>query len=138
MDTSGMARRLGVAGLLAVAAVHANWARGSAWPLADRHQLARAVAGRAEMPPAAACLAIAGLLSVAAGLVAGVPRGAPRLRRLGATGVVAVLTARGVLGAAGLTPQQADSATFAHWDRRLFSPLCLALAACCAAGIADS
>lgn len=136
MDALVLARNLGVGGLLAVAAVHANWARGSSWPLPDRDQLARTVVGSEEMPPATACLAVTALLTVAAGLVAGAPRGAPRLGRLGTAGAVAVLAARGLVGATGIMPQQRDSAAFAYWDRRLYSPLCLALAGLCAAGLA--
>ncbi len=135
MDAIGAARNLGVGGLLAVAAVHANWARGSSWPLPDRRRLAWMVVGSEEMPSATACLAVTGLLTVAAGLVAGLPRRAPRLGRMGAAGVVAALAARGVLGAAGLMPGQSVSEAFARWDRRLYSPLCLLLAGLCAAGI---
>ncbi|MDP9372006.1 MAG: DUF3995 domain-containing protein [Chloroflexota bacterium] len=136
MDAIGTARNLGVGGLLAVAAVHANWARGASWPFPDRRRLAWAAAGREEMPSAAACLTITALLSGAAGLVAGFPRRAPRLGRLGAAGVVATLAARGIVGAAGLMPEQRASAAFAYWDRRLYSPLCLVLAGLCAAGLA--
>ncbi len=135
MDAIKTARNLGAGGLLAVAAVHANWATGSSWPLPDRRRLARTVAGSEEMSSAAACLAVAALLTAAAGLVAGLPRGAPRLGGYGAAGVVAVLAARGVAGAVGLMPQQRHSEAFARWDRRLYSPLCLLLAGLCAAGI---
>ena len=92
--------------------------------------------GARRCPPATACLAVTALLTVAAGLVAGAPRGAPRLGRLGTAGAVAVLAARGLVGATGIMPQQRDSAAFAYWDRRLYSPLCLALAGLCAAGLA--
>lgn len=135
VDAIGTARNLGAGGLLAVAAVHANWARGSSWPLPDRRRLAWTVAGSEEMPSAAACLAVAALLTAAAGLVAGLPRGAPRVGGLGAAGVVAVLAARGAASAVGLMPQQRASEAFARWDRRLYSLLCLLLAGLCAAGI---
>ena len=135
MDAIGAARNLGVGGLLALAAVHANWARGASWPLPDRRRLAWTVVGSEEMPSATACLAVTGLLTVGAGLVAGLPRRAPQLGMMGAAGVVAVLAARGVLGAAGLMPGQRVSEAFARWDRRLYSPLCLLLAGLCAAGI---
>ena len=135
MDAIGAARNLGVGGLLALAAVHANWARGSSWPLPDRRRLAWTVVGSEQMPSAAACLAVTALLTVGAGLVAGLPRRAPRLGRMGAAGVVAVLAARGVVGAVGLMPGQRVSEAFARWDRCLYSPLCLLLAGLCAAGI---
>ncbi len=134
MDAIGAARNLGVGGLLALAAVHANWARGSSWPLPDRRRLAWTVVGSEQMPSAAACLAVTALLTVAAGLVAGLPRRAPRLGRLGVAGVVAILAARGVVGAFGLMPGQRVSEAFVCWDRRLYSPLCLLLAGLCAAG----
>ena len=139
MGAIGTARYLGVGGLLTVAAAHANWATGSSWPLPDRRELARAVIGSEEMPSATACLAVAALLTVAAGFVAGYPRRAPRLGRLGAAGVVAALAARGLVGAVGFTPglmpEQRVPEAFARWDRRLYSPLCLLLAGLCAAGI---
>ena len=135
MDVIGTVRTLGVGGLLAVAVVHAIWAQGSAWPLADRRRLAWTVYGSAAMPSAPACLAVTAVLTVGAGLVAGFPRRAPRLRRLAAAGVVTVLAARGVVGAVGLMPQQRASEGFARWDRRLYSPLCLVLAGLCAAGV---
>ena len=135
MDAIGAARNLGVGGLLAVAAVHANWARGSSWPLPDRRRLAWTVVGSEEMPSATACLAVTGLLTAGAGLVAGLPRRAPRPGRLGAAGVVAALATRGVFGAAGLMPGQRVSEAFARWDRRLYSPLCLLLAGLCSAGV---
>ena len=136
MDAIGTARNLGVGGLLAVAAVHANWAMGASWPLPDRRRLARTVVGSEEMPPAAASLAVATLLTAGAGLVAGSPTSAPRLGRFGAAGVVAVLAARGMAGTVGLMPQQRASEEFARYDRRLYSPLCLLLAGLCAAGVA--
>src|SRR4029077_3074643 len=89
--------RAASATLLAIGGLHVNWARGSTWPLPDRESLADEVAGRphADPPSAAACLAVAGLLGAAASLVAGRPRRAPALSRLGAAGVVITLAARG-------------------------------------------
>ncbi len=132
-----LARRLGAGGMLAVAALHANWARGSAWPARDERALARAVIGRDTMPSAPACLTVAALLATGDALVAGRPRRWPRVRRLGVTTVATTLAARGIIGAAGLMPHERGSATFARWNHRLYSPLCLALAALCAAGIAS-
>ena len=135
MDPIGTARNLGVGGLLAVAAMHTYWATGASWPLTDSRRLARAVVGSEEMPSASACIAVAVLLTVAGGLVAGFPRRSPRIGSLGAAGVVAVLAARGLVGAVGLMPGQRVSEAFAYWDRHLYSPLCLLLASLCAAGI---
>lgn len=135
MHRNEVARWSGVASLLVVAALHATWARGSAWPAGQEQALAQAVIGRDTMPSARACLYVAALLTAAAALVAGWPRRWPRLRQYGVAGVVTVLTARGIIGAAGLMPQEHASSTFTRWNRRLFSPVCLALAGLCAAAM---
>lgn len=108
------------AGLGAVGALHAIWATGSAWPLRDKRQLTDSVSGRPgdDPPSPAACLGVAGLLAAAAGLVGGRPRRSPRVSRIGSAGVVATLTARG-----------SESQRFRRLDRRIYSPLCLTLAA---------
>ncbi len=140
MVRTGVARRLsrsiGAGGLLAVAGIHAGWGLGSPWTASDERSLARAVIGDDRMPPAEACFAVAALLASASALVAGYPRSLPRLRRVGVSGVAATLAARGLIGAFGLMPrQQRDYDTFAWWDRRLYSPLCLTLALLCAFGL---
>jgi hypothetical protein len=64
--------------------------------------------------------------------VAGFPAGAPRLRTLGQIGVAAALGGRGVIGLLGRTDLVAPgpvSDRFLVWDRRLYTPLCLALGA---------
>ncbi len=133
--TTHAMRTLGAGGLLVIAAVHANWARGSAWPAPDRRALADAIIGWEEMPGAASCLAVVGMLATGAALVAGEPRDVPRLRRLGAAGVVAALATRGVIGFTPLVTPERFSPGFVRWNRRLYSPLCLALAALCAGGL---
>jgi Protein of unknown function (DUF3995) len=134
MKLTAFATRGASASLLAIAGLHVNWARGSSWPLGDREALADEVAGRAgaDPPSAVACLAVAGLLGAAAAFVDGRPRCAPRVSRIGAAGVVATLAARGGLGMAGRTDLLARgsiSERFRARDRRVYSPLCLALAA---------
>ena len=124
--------QLAAAGLGGLAGLHALWATGSSWPLADRAALADAVAGRRRFPSTGACLCVAGLLATAAAVVAGRPRKLPRLRRAGAAGVTAALAVRGALGLAGRTDLISPGATsprFRSLDRRLYSPCCLALAA---------
>jgi Protein of unknown function (DUF3995) len=119
-------------GLLAVAALHAAWGAGRAWPFRDRAALADAVIGSAEVPSAAACFAVSGALTVAGGLVAGWPAGHPGLRRAGVATVAAVLAGRGGLGLAGqtrLVSPVSVSARFTTLDRRVYSPACLTLAA---------
>src|SRR4051794_19078380 len=97
--TGRIAQRTSAAGLGAIAGLHLLWATGSAWPMADKAALADAAAGRRPggSPSPAACVAVAGLLTTAATLVAGRPRRFPLVRRAGSAAVVAVLTTRGAL-----------------------------------------
>ncbi len=134
MKLTAFATRGASTSLLAIAALHVNWALGSSWPLGEREELAEEVAGRVdgESPSAAACLLVAGLLGGAAAFVDGRPRNAPGVSRLGAAGVVATLAVRGGLGIAGRTDliaRGAVSERFRARDRRVYSPLCLTLAA---------
>ena len=122
------------AGLLAIGGLHVVWATGSSWPMKDRRLLTDAVVGsKDDVPPSpASCLAVAGLLATAAALVDGRPRALPAISRLGTTGVVAVLAGRGALGLAGRTDVLSPgsvSESFRRLDQRVYSPLCLALAA---------
>lgn len=126
------AKYLGPGTLFFLAAVHANWARGSSWPASDRRRLAERIIGRDKMPSASACLVVSALLTLGGSLVAGWPEGKPRLQKVGAAGVAATLAVRGLAGAAGLVPVASEK--FLWWDRRLYSPLCLVLAALSAAG----
>jgi hypothetical protein len=120
-------------GLLTIAGLHVTWATGASWPASDRTNLTDLVAGRpaGRFPGPAACLAVAGLLGTAAAFVEGKPQRAPTLSRVGATGVVAVLTTRGMLGLVGrtdLVSPGSDSERFRRRDRQFYAPLCLGLA----------
>jgi len=89
------------------------------------------VIGTSEVPAPAACFAVSGALAAAGALVAGWPRGQPALRRVGVAGVAGVLAGRGGLGLSGqtrLVSPAALSERFSRLDRRVYSPLCLALA----------
>jgi hypothetical protein len=128
--------------LLGLAGLHLAWATGSPWPAGDRDTLADLMAGRAggSVPPPAACVAVASLLTTAAGFVAGRPRRLPALRRVGAAGVATVLGVRGACGLAGRTDLVSPGSTspgFRRIDRRVYSPLCLALAAVAARSAAS-
>ena len=121
-------------GLLATAGLHVAWGRGSAFPARDRAALAEGVIGAPPgsvdapgpgVPGPAACYTVAGALTVAA---VGINARGP-VRRLIALGVVAALGTRGAVGLAGLMPQETGSPTFRRWNRLLYSPLCLVLAA---------
>lgn len=118
--------------LAALSALHVAWATGSAFPADHRDELADLVAGTNEMPPARECLAVATLLGVAAGVVAG-PRCLPEtVRRLGCLTVASVFGVRAVLGASGYTRlivPWTPSERFERLDRRYYAPLCAALAA---------
>lgn len=119
------------AGLLGLAGLHVAWGLGATWPLPDRAAFADAVVGTEEVPPPAACFAVAGALGLAAALVGGRPRRVPMLRRLGAGGVVGALAARGVVGVFGVTElvsPGSNSPRFLRLDRRYYGPLCLSLA----------
>jgi hypothetical protein len=127
----GAAGAAASAGLLAAAALHAAWGAGSAWPFPDRAALADAVVGGTEVPAPGACFAVSGALVTAAALAAGWPARYPGLRRAGTGTVAGVLAGRGVLGLAGrtrLVSPVSASARFTRLDRRVYSPLCLALA----------
>ena len=116
-----MRTRLATTALLAIGGLHVAWGLGASWPRIDR-----------EPASPAACFGVAGLLGVAAGLVAGRPRRVPRLSRLGARTVTAVLATRGAFGMAGRTDMLASGASserFRNMDRRVYSPVCLTLAA---------
>ena len=118
--------------LLGVAGLHVAWGLGSSFPFSARADVAEAVVGRRNVPPPGACYAVAGALTAAAALVADVP-GLPRgVQRLGVTSVAAVLATRAALGFAGRTDLASPgsvSTRFRRLDRRVYSPLCLALAA---------
>jgi hypothetical protein len=119
---SGSGRaQIASAALRAIRGLQVAWGLGASWPRIDREP-----AGRR------ACFAVAGLFGVAAGLVAGRPRRAPRLSRLGARAVTGVLAIRGAFGMAGRTDLLASgtsSERFRSMDRRVYSPVCLTLAA---------
>ena len=122
---------LAAAGLAGLAGLHVAWAAGSSWPLPDKAALSDAVIGRDTFPSAAACLVVAGALTAGSAFVAGWPASHERLQRTGAAGVVGALAVRGGLGLAGRTrliSPTSSSARFRGLDRRVYAPLCLALA----------
>jgi hypothetical protein len=134
MSAGSLSTRLAAIGLGAIAGLHLAWAQGASWPLSDRSELADAIVGRSggTVPPPSACVAVAGALSIASGLVGGYPVVDPRLRRAGARATVVVLGVRGSLGLLGRTDVLSPgsvSPRFRRLDRRIYSPLCLALAA---------
>ncbi|MEV7772423.1 DUF3995 domain-containing protein [Kitasatospora sp. NPDC086791] len=138
---SGAVRATGVvvSGVLAATgALHAVWAV-TPWPLRTPEEFADTVVGAGEgVPPAAACVAVAGMLGAAAYLVgaeAGVLPGVgpARVRRAGVRTVAGVLLARGVGGPALFGGAVERSERFRRLDRRYYAPLCVALGAGAAA-----
>jgi hypothetical protein len=118
--------------LVAIAALHVAWGLGSSFPFQSREDLADSVVGTDEVPSSVACLAVAALLVLAATLVVGVLPLPKRLRTIALRVLIAVLTTRGVAGALGRTSTLSpgsDSPTFLRLDKRLYSPICLWLAA---------
>ena len=118
--------------LAGIGALHVAWGFGSSFPFRDRAALADTVVGNDAVPGRGASLAVAGLLGLAAGLVADVLPVAPTFRRIGVLGVAGVLATRAAFGFAGSTARLvpgSDSSRFMTADRRVFAPLCAALAA---------
>jgi Protein of unknown function (DUF3995) len=120
------------AALAALAGLHLLWATGSPWPLSDRAAFADAVVGRDIFSPRVASVGVAAALASGSVFVAGWPRSAGRVQSAGAAGVVCALSVRGVLGIVGrtdLVSPGSSSPRFRALDRRLYSPLCLTIAA---------
>jgi hypothetical protein len=118
--------------LAGIGALHVAWGRGSSFPFRDRAALADTVVGSDTVPGPSASFAVAGLLGLAAGLVADVLPVPPTLRRVGVVGVATVLATRAAFGFAGRTERLvagSNSPRFVTADRRVFAPLCAALAA---------
>ena len=126
-----LARVATPATLAGIGALHVLWGRGSTFPFSSRDRLNDTVVGSRATPPPAACYAVAGLLAASSALVAGLPAPRSRARRAGVVTVAVVLGARAMLGFSGKTDIVSPgsvSANFRRMDRRVYAPLCLALA----------
>jgi hypothetical protein len=138
MTVRGLSRAATASTLLGIGGLHIAWGRGSTFPFAGRDRLNDVVVGRNATPSPGACYGVAGLLTAAAGLVAGLPTPRSNLRRVGVFGVAATLATRAALGFAGKTALVSPgsvSPTFLRTDRRVLSPLCAALAIGAAASL---
>lgn len=126
------------AGVLAgLSALHLAWGFGASFPFRQREELADAVVGTTDVPPPLACFAVAGALATGAALAAGVAPVGPGLRRSALVVMAGVLGLRGGLGLMGRTDvvsPGSNSERFLRLDRRVYAPLCLALALGCVAG----
>lgn len=128
----GASKAVTAAALVAIAGLHVAWGLGSSFPFRTREELADSVVGSEEVPSPAACASVAAALVLAAILVAGVVPLPKALRSIGLRIVTTVLATRGVAGAMGRTSSLSpgsDSPAFNRLDKRLYSPLCLWLAA---------
>jgi hypothetical protein len=116
----------------AAAAVHVAWGLSLEVPGVDAERMAEAVVGRGPVPGPMACFAVAGALTAAGALLLGVPRSRPGLVRAGRCGVALAVGGRAALGLTGHTDLVAPGELtdrFRRWDRRAYTPLCLALTA---------
>ncbi|ACV08811.1 DUF3995 domain-containing protein [Jonesia denitrificans] len=123
-----LARVITTTTLTGIAALHAAWATGSAFPFATREELADTVVGSPEFPGANACWTVTALAGTGALLVAVQPR--TTLVRLAHRGVAATLLARAIIG--GRTSTQLlglpePSRAFLDADKKIYRPLCLTL-----------
>jgi hypothetical protein len=116
----------------AIGALHVLWGRGSTFPFRDRHDLNDHVIGKQATPSQAACNSVAALLAVAAVAVHRAARRPSPVVTVAAAGCAVVLAARAGLGFTGRTHLAVPGSTspsFRRNDRRIFAPVCAALAA---------
>ena len=123
--------------LLTIADLHAAWGFGWRWPSDGEEALAKTVVGKAgitRMPSLFACLIVAALLAAASlwplfatGLF---PAWWPGwLTQLAGVGLAVVFIGRGAAGYLPAWRSRFSEQPFAGLDRRLYSPLCLAIGA---------
>ncbi|NOU31255.1 MAG: DUF3995 domain-containing protein [Polyangiaceae bacterium] len=121
------------AALLAIGALHLAWACGSTWPRADRAALAALVIGRPVLPGPIACAAVALVFFVGTALVGSLGHLSGTLATMahGATlAMAAVFALRGGWGFLEARVRREIVGTpYAVWNVRLYSPLCVGLAA---------
>jgi len=121
----------------AIAVLHASWGLGNHWPAANAERLAKAAVGTPSvnrMPSPAQCFAVAAILTGVASwplfavglLVEAWPRW---LTLFAGAGIAAVFLGRGVAGFTSAWRSRFPEEPFATYDRRYYSPLCLALGA---------
>ena len=120
--------------LLAVSFAHFLWSIGRSWPIRDEKLLAQTVVGFEgieRMPPKLASFAVA-LAALAAALIAAAladhDSGGVSLTLLGVP-FAAVFLTRGIVGYTPWFIAKTPHPNFRLNDRRVYSPLCLALGA---------
>jgi hypothetical protein len=123
--------------LLTIADLHAAWGFGWWWPSDSEAGLAKTVVGKpgiTSMPSLVACLVVAALLAAASlwplfatGLFPS--RWPAWLTQLAGVALALVFVGRGVAGYLPAWRKRFSEQPFAGLDRRLYSPLCLAIGA---------
>jgi Protein of unknown function (DUF3995) len=123
------------ASLAAIAALHAYWAKGGAWPARDAGGLAEYVIGapgRPGMPPAGITWMTSAALAATAldGLALGfrITPAIDRLATWAGVGFVGVFAVRGVAGYTKIWRSAHPGEIFALLDRRFYSPFCILVA----------
>src|SRR3954465_3669602 len=105
---------------------------GSSFPFTTQRELADVVAGTTKLPRPSTCFAVAGALASGSVLVIDPAPLPGTVRRAGLLTMSSVLAVRAVLGWSGHTDKMSpgsDSTRFRRLDRRVYSPLCAAIAA---------
>ena len=123
--------------LAALAVLHAYWGMGGVWPGTDEKSCARTIAGFRgiqRMPGPMQSFAVAVVLLVAAYLALAAGDYGSRILPAGIVLVGGALAAlvfltRGVMGYLPAWRRLTPEMPFARYDRRYYSPLCLALGA---------
>lgn len=120
--------------LLAVAGLHGAWACQRYWPAKSAASLAKATAGREPLPGPIPCWTVAGLLTMAAGMLVAengdkdrVPKVLSDANRFGVGIVAGVLTVRSAGVAVSALPVPM-SREFRILNGVVYSPLCAVLA----------
>ena len=120
--------------LLTVSIAHFLWAIGSPWPIRDPQLLANTVIGRPDVTrvPRFPSLVVALLVLAAAAIGSALGDKASGGLLLTLAGIVLTLVfgIRGVLGYTAGWRARFPLEPFATLDRRIYSPLCLVVAAC--------
>lgn len=123
--------RCTAAALSAAAILHVVWATGSTFPFRTRAALNDTVIGRRVAPGPLECVAVAGLLVAAAGVVTSADRRHRPLSRSASFVVALVFAIRAAFGFGGRTSMLvpgSESPRFKRMDRRVYAPVCTALA----------
>jgi hypothetical protein len=112
--------------------LHAAWACGSSFPLADRDGLAETVMGTTSVPGPLPCFGMAAALLFASSAVQNRPHGPGGCAAWALAASAGVLGRRALIGLAGKTGVVSPGSSgirFRSLDRRFYAPVGLGLAA---------